>query len=129
MVLPGFPHPLFGDFDMTPQAPKLDLLDDNIWNGKRPSDDVTEEDRTMFLTFSRGFPVSEKEVKQLFTGSFGDRVESVTMGDADVNRQNLFAVMVLKDVATVDRILTGQRIAKLHINGKHIWARKYELRD
>ncbi|QHO38372.1 hypothetical protein HN51_004738 [Arachis hypogaea] len=135
---PGFRHTFFGDIIDMMMAPPPQLVEasssnlgllheNNIWNGKRPSDDVCKEDRTMFLTFSRGFPVSEKEVRELF----GDEcVESVTMGGGgggNDGRQKLYAVMVLKKVAMVDRILNGKRIAKHHINGKHIWTRKFEF--
>lgn len=112
LVVPGFPHPLFGGLTWT----------------RRPSD----EDRTMFLTFSRGFRVTCEEVIELFNGKFGESsVESINMGETDTlgNDQPLFATMVVDGVHTVDRILMGKRIAKFKINGKHIWARKYENRD
>ncbi|MED6176764.1 hypothetical protein PIB30_091386 [Stylosanthes scabra] len=133
-TFPGLRHPFFGDIiDMMTKAPQEvateassnhGLLHQKIWDGKKPSDDVPKEDRTMFLTFSRGYPVTEKEVRELF----GDEcVESVNMGSGgNDGRQKLYAVMVLKEVATIDRILKGKRMAKLHINGKHIWTRKYE---
>jgi hypothetical protein len=49
-------------------------------------------------------------------------------GNKNQGEQPLFAVMILKMVEIVDQILMGKRVAKLHINGKHIWARKYEPR-
>ncbi|KAK7362500.1 hypothetical protein VNO77_04615 [Canavalia gladiata] len=130
LVVPGFPHPLFGTFDIPPKdVVNLDLSDERIWNGIGPCDDVTNDDKSMFLTFSRGFPVSELEVRQLFTFAYGDCVHSLSMGNADGQDQALFAILVLKSVGTVDEILGGKRVAKLQINGKHIWARKYERRD
>ncbi|TKY58976.1 hypothetical protein E2542_SST16051 [Spatholobus suberectus] len=130
LTVPGFPHPLFGTFDMPPNnTMNSDLFDERIWMGNGPCDDVTTDDKSMFLTFSRGFPVSEREVRQLFTCAYGDCVQNLSMGNADVNDQSLFAIMVLKTVEIVDQILKGKRVAKLQINGKHIWARKYERRD
>ena len=129
LVVPGFPHPLFGAFNVPPEIEDLDLSDERIWTSGRPSNHVTEEDKTMFLTFSRGFPVFEEEVRHLFTGLYGDCVRDLVMGNANANNQPMFATMVVDGVATVDRILNGSHIAKFRVNGKDIWARKYERRD
>ncbi|KAK7317910.1 hypothetical protein RJT34_02530 [Clitoria ternatea] len=132
LVVPGFPHPLFGTFDVPPNDTmnNFDLYDEKLWIGKGPCDDVFDDDKSMFLTFSKGFPVSELEVRELFKYAFGDVVESLTMGTTNVSsNQPLYALMILKSVAAVDLILNGRRVAKLRINGKHIWARKYERRD
>ncbi|KAK2434338.1 hypothetical protein QL285_019499 [Trifolium repens] len=129
LTLPGFPHPLFGTFDLSPRIENINLSDERIWIEKRPYDDATNDDRSLFLTFSRGFPVSEMEVRCLFTTNYGDCIQSLTMGgNKNQGEQPLFAVMILKMVEIVDQILMGKRVAKLHINGKHIWARKYEPR-
>ncbi|KAL2344679.1 hypothetical protein Fmac_005964 [Flemingia macrophylla] len=130
LIIPGFPHPLFGTFDIpTDDTINLDLSDEKIWMGNGPCDDVTDDDKSMFLTFSKGFPVSEFEVKQLFTRSYGDCVQSLTMGNAIVNNQSLFAMMILKSVRTVDQILNGRRVAKLQINGKHIWVQFFKSQN
>ncbi|TKY74721.1 hypothetical protein E2542_SST03484 [Spatholobus suberectus] len=131
LIVPGFPHPLFGSFIIPPiNFEELDLSDPRIWENKGPCDDVTDDDKTMFLTFSRGFPVTEEEVRYLFTNTFGDCIKVLNMGGcADTSDQVLFATMVLKNVKTVDQILNGKHIAKFRVNGKHIWTRKYERRD
>ncbi|KAL5055298.1 hypothetical protein RYX36_035980 [Vicia faba] len=129
LILPGFPHPLFGSFDLLPRIENLNLSDGSMWIQKKPYDDATNDDKSLFLTFSRGFPVSDIEVKCLFTTNYGDCVQRLIMGGNHVkNDQPLFAIMVLKKVENVDQILSGKRVAKLQINGKHIWARKYEPR-
>lgn len=129
LILPGFPHPLFGSFDLEPRIENIGLSHESIWIQKKPYDDATNDDKSLFLTFSRGFPVSEMEVRYLFNTNYGDCVQSLIMGGNHVkNDQPLFAIMVLKMVEIVDQILSGKRVAKLHINGKHIWARKYEPR-
>ncbi|MED6170450.1 hypothetical protein PIB30_031002 [Stylosanthes scabra] len=131
LVVPGFPHPLFGDFTVPQGVEDLDVLDPRIWTNKKPSDDVTVQDKTMFLTFSRGFPVSQDEVICVFRRSYGQNsVEEIVMGknNFEANRQPMFATMVVDEVSIVDLILKGQRLTKLRINGKDIWARKYERR-
>lgn len=73
--------------------------------------------------------MSEIDVRELFTGMYGDCVDSVYMEEVSRNKQPLFARLVLRSVATVDRVLNGASIAKFTINSKHVWARKYERRD
>ena len=48
-----------------------DLREQRLWQWK-PWEETTEEDGTMFLTFSRGFPVTEDEVAFVFRGIYGD---------------------------------------------------------
>ncbi|MED6219851.1 hypothetical protein PIB30_039508 [Stylosanthes scabra] len=114
----------------TDRVEDFDVLDPRIWTNKKPSDDVTEQDKTMFLTFSRGFPVSEDEVICLFRRSYGQNsVEEIVMGNNfEANHQPMFATMIVDGVSLVDRILKGRRLIKFRINGKDIWARKYERR-
>ncbi|GLT25352.1 hypothetical protein SLA2020_004860 [Shorea laevis] len=127
--VPGFPHPLFGSVTIMPRAISNDFPAGGLW-GWHPSNNITEDDRTMFLTFSRGFPVTEDEVKELFIRMHGECVESVHMQEnVPSNEQPLYARLVLLSVTNVDQILCGRRIAKFRINGKHIWARKYERRE
>lgn len=127
--LPGSPHPIFGPITIVPTTTQCDFPTGELW-GWQATDCASEDDRTIFLTFSRGFPVLEEEVKELFTKKYGDCVKSVHMGNAPSNNsQPLYAKMVLRSVENVDRILSGLHIAKFRINGKHIWARKYERRE
>ena len=130
LVVHGFPHAVFGAFNIPPKHVDLDLMDKRLWDQKRPSDYVKDDDKTMFLTFSRGFSVSQKEVVKHFIDLYGkNSVKAVCMGNEDANGQPLFAVMLLDSVKTLDNILNGKRIAKFRVNGKHIWARKYERRE
>lgn len=129
VVLPSSAHPLFGAITIVPK-PMMgsDFSIGGLWDWQT-TDGVTEDDRTMFLTFSRGFPLLEQEVREHFTELYGDCVESVQMETVPSNEQPLYARMVLHSVTFVDRILNGKRISKFRVNGKHIWARKYERRE
>lgn len=130
LIVPGFPHPLFGPFIIPPiNFQELDLCDPRIWENKGLCDDITDDDKTMFLTFSRGFPVTEEEVMLFFTNTFGDCIKTLNMAPGETSDQILFATMVLKNVETIDQILKGQHRAKFRVNGKHIWTRKYERRE
>ncbi|VVB14043.1 unnamed protein product [Arabis nemorensis] len=147
LIIPGFPHPTFGSINVMPDVVGGDNLSNNnlflipsgIW-GWNANCIASEEDRTMFITFSRGFPVSKDEVNELFTSKFGENcVECVYMSEGNENvsytytnsngQQKLFARLVLDSVTTVDRILEGTNLSKFHINLKHIWARKFLKRN
>ncbi|KAH0922529.1 hypothetical protein HID58_022547 [Brassica napus] len=102
LIIPGFPHPTFGNINVM----RPDLVDG-------------------------------AEVKELFTNIFGEKcVVGVYMREDCISspnivacnndqQQSLFAKLVLDSVVTVDRILEGEKLQKFRINGKHIWARKY----
>ncbi|ESQ41074.1 hypothetical protein EUTSA_v10015649mg [Eutrema salsugineum] len=144
--IPGFPDQTFGSINVMSDVFGRDYFSDNnlflfpdgLWRWNA-SCVATENDRTMFITFSRGFPVSQAEVKALFTERFGENCvvgvympenASSTNVNSEVMQQSLFAKLVLDSVVTVDRILQGGKLRKFRINGKHIWARKYnEKRD
>ncbi|XP_004292992.1 PREDICTED: uncharacterized protein LOC101298393 [Fragaria vesca subsp. vesca] len=130
LVIPGFPHPVFGALNVMPKFVTDFTPTGGLW-GWSPSIELSVDDKTMFLTFSRGFHVSVEEVKQLFSNVLGMErcVEDVDMENVPSDEQPLYAKMVLSSVKLVDKILKGNRVAKFRINGKHIWARKYERRD
>ncbi|CAF2348187.1 hypothetical protein BRARA_J02076 [Brassica rapa] len=82
--------------------------------------------RTIFLTFSRGYPISKAEVYAYFTRRFGGIVEAIRMGGAEVNEQTLYATMELSSASRVpDILIEGVYMTKYIINGKHAWARKF----
>ncbi|GMN45154.1 hypothetical protein TIFTF001_014338 [Ficus carica] len=142
LLVPGFPHPLFGSLTISTE-PKEYKPSTKIWEfasvinqGWTPSDIrslelyVPADERTLFLTFSRGFPVSEDEVLDVFDKEYGDCVERIEMGNVStVYEQPLYARLILKSFNDGEIILKGRRVSKFRVNGKHIWARRYEIRD
>lgn len=129
LAVPDFPHPLFGNVTIVRRPLDYSFAIGGLHGWNPTTEAAPVDDRTMFLTFSRGNKVTENDVMQLFTGLFGDCVDSVNMEEVGRNRQPLFARLVLRSVSTVDRILNGKSIAKFSIHSKHIWARKYERRE
>ncbi|KAI5656457.1 hypothetical protein M9H77_25250 [Catharanthus roseus] len=136
LIIPGFPHPTFGPVTIIPRRPNYIFPSKGMW-GWSLNIEAPVDDRTIFLTFSRGYPVTEAEVRELFCSHFGDSVvEEVSMepsgsssSSSSIGEQCLYARMVLRDISTVDRILSRGQIAKFKINGKHVWARKFERRE
>ncbi|GMQ09532.1 hypothetical protein CsSME_00052870 [Camellia sinensis var. sinensis] len=94
LPVPGFPHPVFGNITVISLPLNHHLLTGGLW-GWSHEIKVLVDDRTMFLTFSRGYPISESEVKELFTGCFGDCVDNVDMDEFNSVDQHLFARMVV----------------------------------
>lgn len=88
---------------------------------------MAADDRTVFLTFSKGYPISEAEVRVYFTRRFGEVIEAVEMQEVEANEQPLFAKMVLKlqCASMMDQIVSARSRNKFTIDGKHVWARKY----
>ncbi|KAM1134477.1 hypothetical protein ACFX19_044301 [Malus domestica] len=131
-VIPLFPNRLFGSVKIVNPNSSINhgVPTGGIW-GWSPFLELSVDDRTMFLTFSRGFPVSQDEVKELFMELLGSEscVERVQMANVPPNKQPLYAKLVLSTVVYVDRVLRGTRVSKFRINRKHIWARKYERRE
>ncbi|XP_055830805.1 uncharacterized protein LOC129899821 [Solanum dulcamara] len=130
ILIPGFPHPTFGPITVVPRSLDSIIPSKGLW-GWSIKNDAQVDDRTMFLTFSRGFPVTEGEVKELFNSCYGvNCVEQVHMVPlTSSSDHSLYARMVVRDVSTIDQILCSGSIAKFRINGKHVWARKYERRE
>ncbi|XP_004508244.1 uncharacterized protein [Cicer arietinum] len=86
---------------------------------------VPADDRTLFVTFSKGYRVEEWEVREFFTMAYGDCIEALFMQEVAGNEQALFARIVFHKVNTIDMILRGASKVKFSINGKHVWARKF----
>ncbi|XP_073052409.1 uncharacterized protein [Primulina eburnea] len=104
----------------------------NIHGGTPPSQSNVAQanetalcERTMFATFSKGYPVTESEIRQFFSRVYGNCVESVHMQEVRVDEQALYARVVFLRPAFLDSILNGMTKAKLSINGKHVWMRKF----
>ncbi|XP_019054121.1 PREDICTED: uncharacterized protein LOC104602219 [Nelumbo nucifera] len=95
----------------------------------KPNAQVSHDDRTIFITFSRGYPVGESEIRGYFIRRFGECVEAIHMQEVAVNVQPLYARMVLRSASTMARILEGRERAKYVINGKHVWIRRFVPRQ
>ncbi|KAJ1424487.1 hypothetical protein SESBI_11681 [Sesbania bispinosa] len=90
------------------------------------NNEVEAYDRTLFVTFSKGYRMEEWEVREFFTMTYGDCIESLHMQEImQPNEQPLFARIVFHKTCNVDMILKGATKIKFTINGKHVWARKF----
>ncbi|PIA61768.1 hypothetical protein AQUCO_00200038v1 [Aquilegia coerulea] len=84
------------------------------------------EQRTIFLTFSRGYPIPWEDIVEFFTKRWGDIIEDLIM-EKDVEEPN-YARLVLRNVLSVLMILNGKDVVKFNIKGKHLRGRLFIAR-
>ncbi|KAI9174233.1 hypothetical protein LWI28_014354 [Acer negundo] len=89
---------------------------------------VPEEARTMFVTFSKGYPLSRHEIVNFFTSKWGGVVEDVIMEHTRPGQNPQFGRIVFTASTAMARVLNGQSKAKFLVNRKHLWARPYVQR-
>ncbi|KAK4854464.1 hypothetical protein QYF36_024211 [Acer negundo] len=116
LMAPSFQQPLYYPVGVPQQM---------LLQPRTQETEVPPEARTMFVTFSKGYPVLEREVHEFFTRGYGDCIETLNMQEVQPTEQSLFAKIVFRSAAIVDVILNGVAKAKFTINGKHVWARKF----
>ncbi|KAK1396358.1 hypothetical protein POM88_006221 [Heracleum sosnowskyi] len=97
---------------------------------------VTEEethvhfdDRTVFLTFSKGYPVTEFEVRDFFTRRFGSFIKRIRFEEVEEGVQPIYARMVARNTSILPLICDVEIRTRYIINGKHVWAKKYVRRN
>ncbi|XWS07886.1 hypothetical protein CRYUN_Cryun41cG0030900 [Craigia yunnanensis] len=137
----SFFHGVYPDLSLRPERESLnnemeELLNHipiiciNSLEKNNSNKEVAADDRTIFLTFSKGYPISEKEVTDFFTRKFGDNlVEGVEMQEIPEGEQPLYAKLVLNSDSDLEIVLKGKPKAKFSINGKHVWSRKFMRRN
>uniref|UniRef100_A0A7N0UVD9 RRM domain-containing protein n=1 Tax=Kalanchoe fedtschenkoi TaxID=63787 RepID=A0A7N0UVD9_KALFE len=87
------------------------------------------EQRTLFVTFSKGYRVNEYELREFITLCFGNCIETLSMQETHGDEQPLYARVVFYRPETTNIVLNGEEKAKFTINGKHVWARKFVPRN
>lgn len=82
---------------------------------------VPYEERTMFITFSKSYPVTELEIRKFFTQIFGGYIEYILMHEVKFHEQALYARIMFIIPGIVELILQNESKAKFSINRKHVW--------
>ncbi|KAK2660765.1 hypothetical protein Ddye_007298 [Dipteronia dyeriana] len=128
----GFPHELFGDVQIVWKgfSDNAISIEELQWGFPGPETDIISEenDRTQFLTFSRGNPVTETAVREIFSQLYGrNSVADVHIQrNVSGNAHPLCARLVFSSATAVDGIINGRSITKFHFRDRYFWARKYE---
>ncbi|XP_057981091.1 uncharacterized protein LOC131166511 [Malania oleifera] len=80
---------------------------------------------TIFLTFSKGYPISEIEVRDFLHRVINFVISLYIWQEVTGEEQVLYARLVVHSPAVIEVALDGQSKAKFSIEGKHVWGRKY----
>ncbi|KAK9913321.1 hypothetical protein M0R45_037139 [Rubus argutus] len=94
---------------------RLNLNDDE-------DQEVPPEERTVFLTFSKGYPLSENDLRKFFTRKFGEIIDGIHMQQVP---EPIFARLVLRSASSIPVVLDGKSTVTFFINGKHARARNF----
>ncbi|KAF8364729.1 hypothetical protein HHK36_011008 [Tetracentron sinense] len=90
-----------------------------------PGELAPEEKRSMFLTFSNGYPFSRLEILEFFTSRWGNVVDDVLIERTPLGIEPQYGRIIFTSTSTISRILNGESKAKFVVNRKHLWARVY----
>ncbi|XP_066398948.1 uncharacterized protein [Miscanthus floridulus] len=85
---------------------------------------IPRDERTLFVTFSNGYPFTADELYEFFEGNFGG-VEVISVEEPVEPRPPLYAHICFFTQETILHILRGNPRVKFVIRGKHLWARQF----
>ncbi|KAL6131312.1 hypothetical protein ACLB2K_069688 [Fragaria x ananassa] len=85
---------------------------------------VHPQDRTIFLTFSKGHPLSENELRDFFTRNFGEIIDEILIA-----KEPLYGRLVLHSASSIPVVLGVKGKVQFSINGRHVRARKFVPKD
>ncbi|XP_062206095.1 uncharacterized protein LOC133907969 [Phragmites australis] len=86
---------------------------------------LPDDYRSLFITFSRGYPISKEDITEFFNSMYGPCVEAVMLEKAAPGQLPVYGRMVLRSAAMIPAVLDGLQTAKFLIKGRHLWARIY----
>ncbi|XP_040254035.1 uncharacterized protein [Aegilops tauschii subsp. strangulata] len=86
--------------------------------------DVPPDERTLFVTFSNGYPLTKDELHEFFMRHYGD-IEEISVEEPIESRPPLYAHVTFYSQMTLFRVLDGNMRVKFMTRGKHLWARQF----
>ncbi|KAG9452949.1 hypothetical protein H6P81_005853 [Aristolochia fimbriata] len=79
----------------------------------------SEDHRSMFLTFSRGYPLRREEVLRFFTSRWGNCVQTLSIERTQNDSQPMYGRVVFSNASVIPLILNGNTTAKFVVNEIH----------
>ncbi|GLT81865.1 hypothetical protein SLE2022_002950 [Rubroshorea leprosula] len=107
--------------DIVPRTTKLPENENHV----QDPTPAPENNRTLFITFSKGHPISKQELEDLITRKFGYCVETIYM---KIDPEPLFARVVVHSTSDITKILGDNDLVKFSINGKDVWVRRFVIK-
>ncbi|KAF8728099.1 hypothetical protein HU200_018678 [Digitaria exilis] len=86
---------------------------------------LPDDHRSLFITFSKGHPISKEDIVEFFDLMFGPCVETVMVEKVAPGETPVYGRMILRSAAMIPVVLDGEQTAKFLIKGRHLWARIY----
>ncbi|KAL6642684.1 hypothetical protein ACP70R_020865 [Stipagrostis hirtigluma subsp. patula] len=86
---------------------------------------LPEDYRSLFITFSRGYPISKEDIVEFFNSAYGPCVEAVMVERPPPGQLPVYGRVVLRNAAMIPVVLDGKQTNKFLIKGRHLWARIY----
>ncbi|KAJ8428977.1 hypothetical protein Cgig2_009785 [Carnegiea gigantea] len=93
-----------GEIHLETQTGPQEIAEDRVF----PS-----SERTIFLTFSKGYLVSKSELRKFLTRSFGNIIEALYMQEVGDNEQPLYARLMVPDLSTMVAVLSEAKPSSL----------------
>ncbi|XP_048573653.1 uncharacterized protein LOC125554056 [Triticum urartu] len=103
---------------------KLSLRENHNDTITQQLSDIPPDERTLFVTFSNGYPLTKDELHEFFMRHYGD-IEEISVEEPVESRPPLYAHVTFYSQMTLFRVLDGNRRVKFMTRGKHLWARQY----
>ncbi|CAL9193199.1 unnamed protein product [Musa hybrid cultivar] len=85
---------------------------------------IPHDERTLFVTFSNGYPLTEEELRAFFIRHYGG-VEMVSVQEPVDGKPPLYGHVTFYSLATLLRVLNGNVKVKFMTQGKHLWVRRF----
>ncbi|RCV43803.1 hypothetical protein SETIT_9G323100v2 [Setaria italica] len=120
-------NPMAASFPLNPMAtpwiPMQSPLMEAPWIPMQSP--LPDDYRSLFITFSKGYPISREDIMEFFDSVFGPCVETVMVEKVAPGQQPVYGRVILRSAAMIPVVLDGRQTAKFMIKGKHLWARIY----
>ncbi|KAH6779723.1 hypothetical protein C2S52_010960 [Perilla frutescens var. hirtella] len=88
---------------------------------------VSEEKRSLYMTFSIGSPINVDEISNFFNSVYGHCVYHVYVHDEE-KKDPRFGKVIFTTMAMPKYILRGRDVFKVFINNKPVWLKEYVAR-
>ncbi|CAB4270612.1 unnamed protein product [Prunus armeniaca] len=104
---------VFDPYDLATQCQILNEKTENVLsrlnlnNDQQEAEDVPADERTIFLTFSKGYPISKVEVRE-FSRKCGVFIDGVFMQEVPADKQPLYAHLVVRSTSSILMFLKGK---------------------
>ncbi|CAA3012803.1 Hypothetical predicted protein [Olea europaea subsp. europaea] len=89
----------------------------------RPLEPAPENARTLFMTFSHGFPLAWFEIRDYFTGIYGNCVQYVY-----IHSSREFGKVVFTTPHMPDAIMQELEVVSFAIRNRPVWLKRYRPR-